>query len=179
MYLSLRWARGGCCQNTCRKTWPTKFLAKTKTHSGAASCKLDVELPPLLTQVYSNASARVCNSTGPHEAKDQVGCSCSKLRGSCSREMAKTRPLKPENQHTTSPQLTSEDICWQNAWKNLCKTVEISCTWFTVLVQGKLMQVAQTSHGPHYATSPQELALPLSGTAPKLSYTTNTARPKT
>ena len=46
MYLGLRWARGGCCQNTCRKTWPTKFLAKTKTHSGAASCKLDVELPP-------------------------------------------------------------------------------------------------------------------------------------
>ena len=108
-----------------------------------------------------------------HEAKDQVGCKdCSKLRDACSREMAKARPRTRKPTQNNKPSAHKRGHLLAKCMENLCKTVEISSTWFTVLVQGKPMQVAKTSHGPHYATSPQELALPLSGTAAlaKLHY---------
>ena len=123
--------------------------------------------------------ARECATRqGPTRPRTKSAAVAPKLRGSCSREMAKTRPLTRKTNTQQVLSSLARTFAGKMHGKNLCKTVEISCTWFTVLVQGKLMQVAQTSHGPHYATSPQELALPLSGTAPKLSYTTNTARPK-
>ena len=138
------------------------------SHEKVTLALLDVELPPLLAQVYSKCmrkSVRV-RLDWAREAKDQVGC---RVAPSCVMLAQGKGQSKATNQKTNTKQKPSahkRGHLLAKCMENPCKTVESSCTWFTVLVQGKLMQVAQTSHGPHYATSPQELALPLSGTAP-------------